>query len=93
MNRLDSPRLPLLVQNVSSLHDLLTVGAEHALQGGQDRERSAFLKARTAEGKDKALLGPGIFPCMFPDDVSMSGSGLHFKTVDTNVNIKNKTLK
>lgn len=35
VNRLDSPRLPLLVQNVSSVHDFLTVGVEHAL----DRER------------------------------------------------------
>lgn len=32
VDRLDPPRLPLLVQSVRPLHDLLTVGVEHALQ-------------------------------------------------------------
>lgn len=31
VNWLDPPGLPLLVQDIRSLHDLLTVGAEHAL--------------------------------------------------------------
>lgn len=38
MNRLDPPGLPLLVQNVRALHDLLSVGAEHALQEGLQKQ-------------------------------------------------------
>lgn len=97
VNRLDPPRLPLLVQNISSLHDLLTVGAEHGLQGGQnkrsvpkrERERDAFL---TAENQYKAWLGAGLVPWTSTDGGSMSCSGLNFKTVDINVHIKNNTF-
>lgn len=39
VNRLDSPGLPLLVQNVGPLHDFLAVGVEHALQ--EELQRSA----------------------------------------------------
>lgn len=87
MDRLDSPRLPLLVQNVSSLQDLLTVGAEHALRERETetqrvKEAGVFLTACAGENKDKALLGPEIFPCIFNNEVSLFGSRLNFKRED-----------
>lgn len=53
MDRLDPPRLPLLVQNVGSLHDLLTVGAEHALQEGHNK--GSVSAGGRVKARDEAL--------------------------------------
>lgn len=54
VNWLDSPGLPLLVQDVSSLHDFLTVGVEHALE----ELRDVKINRRTATQHCKASLPP-----------------------------------
>lgn len=41
-----------------------------------------FLTACAGQNKDKALLGPGIFPCIFNNEVSLFGSRLNFKRED-----------
>lgn len=65
VNRLDAPGLPLLVQNVGALHDLLPVGVEHALQENSKAAMKRLKRWIFSKGVDDT--GQGSVRGSYPD--------------------------